>query len=194
MSGFTTKNKYKYYRCKPCHCNIRATIEDDIIAAVRHELSNSTKVVENIMAQYEEYKKTIKPPTMALERVRTAQKGIENILQAVEQGMDYKLVKERLEALQRDKNAAEYEIKQFKERHLVELDREKIRKYLEEGMLTDDRLKFVERCINRIDYSNNEFRISLNIGSTVCLTSPWLQPVILKANSVTPSLRSVRKN
>lgn len=186
MKGVSTNHgKFKYYRCPICaKTSVRKDeAEEEILDAVRTGLSNSENIVEGVWNAYTEYKSKYEAPTMPLERIRKAEKGIENIMKAIEQGMDYSLVKERLEALQKDKMEAECEIEEYKNQYNLKLTKEEIRKYLSKSLEVKEPIALLDRYVNRINLVDGGFEIKLNISPDVCLNKQWGWRMNIKTKS-----------
>ncbi len=134
--------KYEYYRCsKKCGCHtMRADVLESMIACSLRDLLESRETALEIanfvskVASDQDIESQLKEARNALS---AANKGISNIMRAVEAGMDYADVADRLAELKLERTRAESEVKSLSQR--VALDVEDFADFLQHGTTLDDR-------------------------------------------------------
>ncbi len=143
VSGRGNHNvKYDYYRCsKKCGCKaIRADwLENAIVDELRKMLSSKETTLEmaqNINAAVTD--EDAESRLMEAEKsLADAQRGIDNVLKAVRDGMDFDDVREMLSSLKLQKAKAESDIALWSDRS--QLDVEKFAEFLRKGATLDDK-------------------------------------------------------
>lgn len=179
--------EYNYYVCSgrqtgECHRpSFRQDENEDLVfEAIKEALSDSEKVVDTLWERYEERTKAVKPPRMALERVRKAEKGIENIMKAIEQGMNFELVRERLSALQSEKEEAMYELEKYNTQKQRKLTKEEIRNGLKHALEATDKRVIMDRYVEKLVFDGEKINVMLNLGFGVDAHLPWRVNVYTK--------------
>ena len=177
MSGTGVNYKgtrYRYYACyghlHKSGCPVKylnaKVVESAVLEGLRDALSDPevvNKIVEGVMEEYKEFKSQIQIDKKVDKEIKALDKKIENILRAVESGMEFADVKDRLEELKTARQALVDEVAKVKHDDSVVVDERVVRTYLEGFSLRGDRRTIVERYIDRVTYGNGGFDIRLNI-------------------------------
>lgn len=143
VSGRGAKNrKYDYYRCADrCGCKpIRADwVENAVVDELRNMLSSRETALEvaRAVANAISDKDTEAMLKAASNQLRTAERGISNLLRAVESGMDYDDVRDRLDELKLQRAQAEADVARLSV--TAKLDVEDFADFLQVGTTLDDR-------------------------------------------------------
>lgn len=142
-SGYGKGGKrYDYYRCSH-RCGVRPeraeVLEDTVASEIRRMLGrreDAMQIARDIAAGVtdETAESRLRSAKMLLSE---SERGIDNIMRAVEQGMDYSDVADRLSELKLQKARAEADVKAWTDREA--LDPERFADFLQMGATLDDR-------------------------------------------------------
>lgn len=188
VGSYGCSTKYKYYYCggkkRGTGCKARnfkkEITEAAILSAIRNALSDPDEIIEGVWQEYLKYKDAPKKGTEeAVKRLSQAEKGIENILDSIEKGVDYNLMKSRMEKLQRQKEEAEQEIQEADQMFGIELTKGQVRKYLKVAMTIEDPLLLVERFVRRINVTDTGFEVLLNVSEDFRICDRWPGRVVV---------------
>lgn len=157
------KNRYDYYRCgKNCGAKMlgREKAENAIVDELRKILASDEAFrIAEIVKESWNGSDTHLAKEDALKRMRKAQSGIENILKAVEDGMPYAAVKNRMEELQEMENRAKADYAMHK--HDAEFDVEDFVEFLRFGSTLEDRV-LLEAFVNQVIFMEDRLIVPLN--------------------------------
>jgi DNA invertase Pin-like site-specific DNA recombinase len=165
VSGRGNHNKkYDYYRCADkCGCKpIRADwLENAVTDELRRMLSSRETALEvaRAVASIVSDKETEALLKAASNRLSEAQRGISNILRAVESGMDYDDVKDRLSELKLQKAQAEAEVAKLET--VSKIDVEQFADFLQLGATLTDR-KLLDAFVWQVQVSDDRVIVVLN--------------------------------
>ena len=142
VSGRGRHNKkYDYYRCgQRCEgVSVRREwLEGEVASAIREMLQSretALEIARDVVLAIADTDAEAEV-SAAKNRLSEAQRGISNIMRAVESGMDYADVSERLSQLKLQKARAESDIASLSRR--VEIDPERFADFLQRGATLDD--------------------------------------------------------
>lgn len=158
--------KYSYYRCsKRCGCKpVRADwIEPAVVAELRRMLSSRATTLE-IARDVAESMTTERVDAMlsaARSRLSEAERRIENVMRAVEDGMPYAEVSGRLAELRLAKATAENEVARISEE--AALDVEGFADFLSVGVSMSDR-ELLDAFVWQVQVGDDEVVVVLNYG------------------------------
>ena len=155
--------KYEYHSCTHCR-EVRPVrrdwLEGEIVSALRATLddpSEALRIAELCVGSGE-------PPQIAMRRkaasdsLREAQRGLANILRAIEEGVMVPGTKERVAELEEQRDRAERELAVFEERRI---DPESFARFLRFGATLSDRL-LLDAFVYQVVVSNDDVLVTLN--------------------------------
>lgn len=181
-SGYSSKGKkYTYYVCSDHYrggkCKykpIRSDVMDEkIIGVVNSALNNEQTIDQITEIVYEYYLENDEADArVALYRkgIEEAKAAIANLLKSIESGLDYSLVKHRLEDLKDEVARYEASIAEEESIRPLRLNKDYIKLFLTQflnGDLTDSKVqkKIVDTFINRVQIGENIIEIALNYST-----------------------------
>lgn len=179
MNGKSAYNKkrikYRYYVCKDCHKRINASNIEQLVVDHIHGILNDDAVLENITEAVWKYYQQNSHENDEIEsiegRLVEIEKFISNLTKAVEEGMPYDVIKNRLENLNDEKETLIYELsfKQSKKESL--LTRDKIKFFITQFRYITDNRQLTNTLINSIHIGEDEVSVALNYSEEHCLPS-----------------------
>jgi len=169
ISGRNRKNvKYEYYKCKKCGCKpTRADwLEGEIVGAIRSLLDDRERaldVAEAIMAEVDmrDNSKALREATEA--RLHEANKRIQNLIDAVSQGLDASLVADKVKELTEQKRTAERELELLGQEE-DELSLDDFADFLQKGATLDDDA-LLDAFVYQVLVGTEEVVVALNYGN-----------------------------
>lgn len=165
VSGRGNRNiKYSYYRCsKKCGCKpVRAeALEADVVDELRDMLKNRDVAMEIARKVSESF--TDENAERRLEEARRshaeAERGLSNLMRAVEGGMDYADARGRIEELKAQREKAELDMEIWS--HEATIDPEDFADFLQYGATLDDRT-LLDAFVWQVLIGNDEITVILN--------------------------------
>lgn len=169
--------KYRYYACSKCNRRYRADQLEEFVTEHLNEIIQSEDTLEHITDIVWEYYQTHDRENDDIEQLQkqisTCSRGIENLTKAVEQGMPYEAVKNRLEELAVEKTNLERELGERELKRGYMLTRDKIKFFLTQFKTFDEKSKerLLNTLVNSIHVSESEISIALNYSEEHSLPS-----------------------
>ncbi len=155
--------KYEYYAC-PGKCGVpnvrREELEGAIVAAVRDVLADRDEAmrIARMVAERSNGREVAARRKQAAESLTAAEKGLRNILAAIEQGIIAPGVKERITELEEQKARAQYDLEAIKDE---EIDPERFADFLQCGASLDDRT-LLDAFVWQVSLSEDDVVVTLN--------------------------------
>ena len=182
--------KYHYYRChKNCGNRvIRRDLADElVIEAVKEHLSTPESIeviVEGIWAKYQEMLKEERVVSAPEKELEAVSKRLTRLYKAVEDGMPWENIKERVAELESQKSAILEQIGSTKPR--INLTKDAIRKYLSRKDIYENDLLLIEMLVRDVVYDGEKLDIYLNVSEDFCIQTqlPWLLQVSTKGQKI----------
>ncbi len=132
--------KYEYYACpEGCLRNVRREeLEGAVVAGVRDVLADRDEAlrIARMVAEHEAGGEAEARRKRAMRSLAEAERGLKNILNAIEQGIIAPGVKERIAELEEQQARARYEIEAASDERI---DPERLADFLQSGAALDDR-------------------------------------------------------
>ena len=154
--------KYEYYRCPDgCTKNVRREeLEGAIVDALRGILSDRQEAlrIAHMVAERSDGRETAARRKQAAESLAAAERGLKNILNAIEQGIIAPGVKERIGQLEEQKARAEYDLQAIRD---SQIDPERFADFLQCGAGLDD-ATLIEAFVWQAVVSDDEVIVVLN--------------------------------
>lgn len=156
--------KYNYYQCaKKCGCKpIRADwLEEQVAAHLRVMLSDRSCAMAVAVAVSHAVERSKDTDRLgAAKKAKTdAERGMRNLLQAVEQGMDYEDVRPRMEALKLQKARAEADIQVFEDEDVFNVER--FADFVQDSTAFDDKT-LLDAMVYQVWVDQNRVTVVLN--------------------------------
>lgn len=131
--------KYEYYRCKTGDVATvrRDELEGAVTSALRDLLSDRQEAlrIAHLVAESADGTEVAMRRKQAADALSAAERGLENILAAIEQGIIAPGTKERITELEEQKARAEYDLEAIRDE---EIDPERFADFLQSGAALDD--------------------------------------------------------
>lgn len=157
--------KYEYYRCTNCK-KVKPVrkdwLEGQIVKAIREMLTDRNNALEIArMVLEDDSANDMEAELQQAEKsLKDANKGIKNLMKAVEDGMPFSLVEERLRELQLQKARAEMDIETLST-DSSEDTIEDFADFLQFGVTLDDR-SLLDAFVYQIMVTNDDIYVTLN--------------------------------
>lgn len=153
--------KYEYYACKKCNGVKpvrRDWIEDEIVRALRDALSDPDEALRIATLAVESQGDVSSERRRAERSLKDAEKGLRNILRAVEDGIVVPGTKERIAELEAQQERARRDLATFKER---DVDPQDLARFLRFGSTLDD-AALLDAFVYQVLVSDEEAVVTLN--------------------------------
>lgn len=184
-SSASSKNhKYYYYRC---HNNCQKPLKRDdtdaaVVKALKDHLTkpeNLEKIVDGVWDKYNRMKES-GDASKAEKELKKVSERLERLYKAIEEGMTYESVKERIAGLEGQKNGLIEQI--AKAKPTVNLTKDMVRKYLSNKEAFKNDLLLIETFVNRVAYRDGVLSVYVNVTDDVCINTelPWSIQVYTK--------------
>lgn len=163
VSGRGRRNvKYEYYSCTGgCMRNVRREeLEGAIVGALRELLSDRAEAmrIARMVAERADGAEVQARRRQAAESLSAAERGLKNILNAIEQGIIAPGVKGRIAELEEQKARAEYDLQALREQRI---DPERFADFLQCGARLDDST-LLKAFVWQASVSDGEVLVTLN--------------------------------
>lgn len=188
VSGYNSKKvKYTYYRCPKNHFSMRRdAVENTIVGALRDILdSDEAYVIAREVKTAWESSRDSSKLDKALEKLENAQRARDNLLDAIESGLPYEAVRERLERASKEIERASCDIELH--RHDAEFCVDDFVDFLRFGATLDDStlldafvfqvIAFEDKLAVTLNYDENETpkRLDLSVFELETYGSPYIR-------------------
>lgn len=154
--------KYEYYSCPgSCIRNIRREeLEGSIVSALRELLQEREEAlrIAHMVAEHSDTADVRARRKQAAESLSAAERGLKNILNAIEQGIIAPGVKERIAELEEQKARASYDLEAIKDE---KIDPERFADFLQCGAALDD-ATLLKAFVWQVSVSDEEVLVTLN--------------------------------
>lgn len=156
--------KYEYYKCTNCK-EIKPVrkdwLEGEIVQALRDMLTDRNKALEiaRMVLEGDSSSDTEAQLKQAEKALSEANKGIKNLMKAVEDGMEYSLVENRLHELNLQKAHAELEIESLTDDGEDTI--EDFADFLQYGATLDDKT-LLDAFVYQVMVTNDDIYVTLN--------------------------------
>lgn len=153
LAGVSTlkgDTRYHYYRCRNCGSRMRADVlESSVVSCVRSLLSDREEAVE-VARQVGEHVSSTEAHAQleaAKARQREADNGLKNMINAIAQGIDPALARQKVEELQAELESADREVEMLSAS--TWFDVEDFADFLQYGATLDD-VSVIETFVQRV--------------------------------------------
>ena len=154
--------KYEYYSCADgCMRNVRREeLEGAVVGALRELLSDREEAlrIARMVAERADGAEVRERRKQASESLSAAERGLKNILNAIEQGIIAPGVKGRIAELEEQKARAEYDLQALQEQRI---DPERFADFLQCGARLDD-ATLMKAFVWQVSVSEEEVLVTLN--------------------------------
>ena len=154
--------KYEYYSCVDgCMRNVRREeLEGAIVGALRELLSDREEAlrIAHMVADRADGAEIAARRKQAAESLSAAERGLKNILNAIEQGIIAPGVKERIAELEEQKARANYDLQAIQDQ---KIDPERFADFLQCGARLDD-ATLLKAFVWQVSVSDDEVLVTLN--------------------------------
>lgn len=154
--------KYEYYSCVDgCMKNVRREeLEGAIVGALRELLADREEAlrIAHMVAERADGAEVATRRKQAAESLSAAERGLKNILNAIEQGIIAPGVKERIAELEQQKARANYDLQAIQEQ---KIDPERFADFLQCGAKLDD-ATLLKAFVWQVSVSDEDVLVTLN--------------------------------
>ena len=171
LNGTTASGKggvrYHYYRCPYGHTGyLRSSVLEGVISGRLREMLSTREVAEDVARTFADYASDGDAALrldIARKSLESATRGLENLSRAVEEGMPYSEVRDRMDGLRAQRSRAEADVRVWEQRVTVDVD--DFVGFLQTGLDLTDR-DLLDAFVARVTVGD-EIEVTLSYGETV---------------------------